>query len=122
MILFLARILTKFFHGKVSSQKLSLMLIFFDGEEAFYNWNEHDSIYGARALARKWQRETFLHKINLFLLLDLIGDENPVFCNYFRTTQDHYRNLNRIEKNFIDNGYIEKGECKVVQKVIFFND
>lgn len=33
---------------------VSLMFIFFDGEEAFREWNSQDSIYGARNLAKKW--------------------------------------------------------------------
>lgn len=34
---------------------LSLMFIFFDGEEAFRQWGPTDSIYGARHLAKKWE-------------------------------------------------------------------
>lgn len=33
---------------------ISLMLIFFDGEEAFKEWGPKDSIYGARHLADVW--------------------------------------------------------------------
>lgn len=42
---------------------LSLKILFFDGEEAFLNWNPLDSIYGARHLAQKWENEGFLPKI-----------------------------------------------------------
>lgn len=42
---------------------LSLMFIFFDGEEAFKNWNSHDSIYGARHLAKKWHENDKLKHI-----------------------------------------------------------
>jgi glutaminyl-peptide cyclotransferase len=44
-------ILKRLLEGK----NLGLMLIFFDGEEAFVNWSAEDSIYGARHLARKWE-------------------------------------------------------------------
>nr|QTY40893.1 venom polypeptide precursor [Doratifera vulnerans] len=38
---------------------LSLMFIFFDGEEAFRQWGPTDSIYGARHLAKKWERSPY---------------------------------------------------------------
>jgi len=37
-----------------SGAKVSLQYIFFDGEEAFVEWSDTDSIWGARNLARKW--------------------------------------------------------------------
>jgi glutaminyl-peptide cyclotransferase len=36
---------------------VSLQFIFFDGEEAFVQWSSTDSIYGARSLAAKWEKE-----------------------------------------------------------------
>lgn len=42
---------------------VSLQFIFFDGEEAIVNWNDKDSIYGARNLAAKWENENQLDKI-----------------------------------------------------------
>lgn len=39
------------------------MFIFFDGEEAFLNWGPKDSIYGARHLARRWERQTFMREL-----------------------------------------------------------
>lgn len=38
----------------LKNNRLSLMFIFFDGEEAFRQWGPKDSIYGARHLAQKW--------------------------------------------------------------------
>ncbi len=37
---------------------LGLQLIFFDGEEAFERWTRADSLYGARHLASRMERET----------------------------------------------------------------
>lgn len=51
----------------VKNSDLSLQFIFFDGEEAFVNWNEHDSIYGAKYLAKKWETENELDKIVSYL-------------------------------------------------------
>lgn len=39
----------------LDGKNLGLMLIFFDGEEAFYNWSDKDSLYGSRHLASKWE-------------------------------------------------------------------
>lgn len=39
----------------LAGSNLGLMLIFFDGEEAFYNWTDDDSLYGSRHLAQKWE-------------------------------------------------------------------
>lgn len=38
------------------------MMVFFDGEEAFVEWNESDSLYGSRHLASKMENTKFLHK------------------------------------------------------------
>lgn len=38
---------------------LGLMLIFFDGEEAFVNWTDDDSLYGSRHLAKKWELQNY---------------------------------------------------------------
>lgn len=40
---------------------LSLMMVFFDGEEAFLEWSKSDSLYGSRHLAAKMESTTFLH-------------------------------------------------------------
>lgn len=39
----------------LEGQNIGLMLVFFDGEEAFLNWSDDDSLYGSRHLARKWE-------------------------------------------------------------------
>lgn len=43
----------------LKDKNLGLMVIFFDGEEAFVEWNEQDSIYGSRHLAKKWANEQY---------------------------------------------------------------
>lgn len=43
----------------LNGKNLGLMLIFFDGEEAFYNWSDNDSLYGSRHLARKWEQTSY---------------------------------------------------------------
>jgi hypothetical protein len=41
----------------LQTSDVSLQFIFFDGEEAFVQWSSTDSIYGARGLAAKWEKE-----------------------------------------------------------------
>lgn len=37
------------------NKDISLQLLFIDGEEAFVDWKQEDSLYGSRHLAKKWQ-------------------------------------------------------------------
>ncbi len=48
-----------------------------------------DSIYGSRHLAAQMEQDGSLEKINLFVLLDLIGASAPAFygwlaCSFYR--------------------------------------
>lgn len=71
MIIYLAKTLTEYLR-KSGNPNISLQLIFFDGEEAFVNWSGTDSIYGARHLAEKWEKEDFLKRIvSLFIMIQV---------------------------------------------------
>lgn len=37
-------------------------MVFFDGEEAFVEWTESDSLYGSRHLASKMENTKFFHE------------------------------------------------------------
>jgi glutaminyl-peptide cyclotransferase len=52
----------------------SVWLLWTDGEEAVKEWTSTDSLYGARHLAEKWQKDGTLTSIKAFLLADMIGD------------------------------------------------
>ncbi len=52
----------------------SVWLFWTDGEEAVKQWSDTDSLYGARHLADKWQKDGTLKNIKAFLLADMIGD------------------------------------------------
>ncbi len=54
----------------------SVVLVFFDGEEAVNKWSASDSLYGSRHLAAKWSQEGVLPRIKAFLLADMIGDKD----------------------------------------------
>ncbi|XP_043483781.1 glutaminyl-peptide cyclotransferase-like isoform X2 [Leptopilina heterotoma] len=89
--------------NSVKNQDVSLMFIFFDGEEAFETWGPTDSIYGARHLAKKWSKTPSLQhlgnniseldKIDLLVLLDLIGDSKSKFRNYSTNKKRWYELL-----------------------------
>ncbi|XP_073454185.1 LOW QUALITY PROTEIN: glutaminyl-peptide cyclotransferase-like protein [Aquarana catesbeiana] len=90
---------------KKKGSPLTLQLFFLDGEEAFGEWSESDSLYGARHLAGRLEKEpiqggggTQLDAIDLFVLLDLLGAPNPLIVNHFEETRNHFMRLHSLEK------------------------
>lgn len=88
-----------------SKTDLSLMVIFFDGEEAYKTWTENDSLYGSRHLADKWHstrsslRNTRkIDEIDVMILLDLIGSKDPVFRSFYEDTKILHDRLAEIER------------------------
>ena len=57
-------------------QGYSIWLVWLDGEEAIKQWSDTDSVYGARHLAEKWQKDGTAKNIKAFLLADMIGDKD----------------------------------------------
>ena len=57
-------------------RKLTVCLVWFDGEEAFGAWSATDGLYGSRHLARKWRREGQLERIRALINVDMIGDRD----------------------------------------------
>lgn len=92
---------------KGSQPDLTLQLLFFDGEEALFQWSSTDSLYGSRHLAQKMENTAHppnatntnqLHGIDLFVLLDLIGAPRPRFGNHFANTARWLSRLQNIER------------------------
>ena len=52
----------------------SVWLVWTDGEEAVQKWTDTDSVYGARHLAEKWEKDGTLKKIKALMVMDMIGD------------------------------------------------
>lgn len=105
MMIHLAKVLTPYI--KTSNPRVSLMLVFFDGEEAFDKWSDTDSLYGSRNLANKWSqiayptrdaRTTHLHRMDMLVLLDLLGTKDTKFYSFFPETERWHRHLSQIEK------------------------
>ncbi|KAG0645541.1 Glutaminyl cyclase [Hyphodiscus hymeniophilus] len=87
-------------------EEKGVQILLLDGEEAFVSWTDTDSLYGARSLAETWDDsyhaamstyKNALDSISLFLLLDLLGAENPTIPSYFKTTHWAYQSLATIE-------------------------
>jgi len=86
---------------KNSPHNVTLQFVFFDGEEAFQYWTSTDSIYGSRHLAAKWDNTlypanngdgtTMLNRMDMLVLLDLLGTPNPKLSSFFQETS-HWHN------------------------------
>lgn len=57
-------------------RKDDVVLVWFDGEEAFQTWSETDSLYGSRHLAQKWAADGTLRRIKALVNVDMIGDRD----------------------------------------------
>lgn len=84
MMLDLIQTLGEMLKGQQQQQQSpwGIQFIFFDGEEAFRSWSSTDSLYGSRKLAATWGQDV-IDRIDLFVLLDLIGGRAPTFRDFF---------------------------------------
>ncbi|KAF8163508.1 hypothetical protein B0H34DRAFT_650269 [Crassisporium funariophilum] len=102
----------------------TLQLVFFDGEEAFVDWTDTDSIYGARHLAEKWATSyippkqkrrlmdvqmTELGGVEHLILLDLLGAPNPTIRSFFIDTAWLFDAMVSAEKRLGDSGAFAYG-------------
>ncbi|KAF2633806.1 hypothetical protein BU25DRAFT_381559 [Macroventuria anomochaeta] len=100
--------------GGTVEMDMGIQILLLDGEEAFQQWTDTDSLYGARSLAAEWagvrnppsskfyQYRTPLSQISLFMLLDLLGSADPTVPSYFPTTHWAYKHLSTIETRLRD--------------------
>ncbi len=51
-------------------------IVFFDGEEAFHDWSDADSLYGSRHLAARWASDGTLGRLKALINVDMIGDKD----------------------------------------------
>ena len=56
--------------------RYSFWFVFFDGEEAFRQWTDLDSLYGSRHYVRILKRNRTLSDVKTMILLDLIGGKD----------------------------------------------
>ncbi|XP_015280503.1 PREDICTED: glutaminyl-peptide cyclotransferase-like protein [Gekko japonicus] len=90
--------------SKEQGSEVSLQLLFLDGEEAFEEWSDTDSLYGARHLAERMAKTalrpgvTQLQAMDLFVLLDLLGADHLNIQNHFLNTASWFERLVGIER------------------------
>jgi glutaminyl-peptide cyclotransferase len=53
-----------------------IYLVWFDGEEAFGQWSDTDSVYGSRHLAERWAADGTLSRIKALINVDMIGGKD----------------------------------------------
>ena len=115
MLLDLARVVAR--SPRAASAALALQLVFFDGEEAFRAWSNTDSTYGSRHLAGKWaaegtESENAIEKLDLFVLLDLIGAPNPRFYNAFPATSLQYKEMVYLSRQLKKKGLLHENSLE----------
>jgi glutaminyl-peptide cyclotransferase len=95
---------------------VGVQVILLDGEEAFLQWTDDDSLYGSRSLAEHWETRDHpsmatyrndLDSISLFVLLDLLGAADPSIPSYFSMTHWAYTNMAKLEQRMRDLGLLE---------------
>ena len=70
LLLEMARVLSK------KPRVDDVYLVWLDGEEAFAQWTERDSLYGSRHLAKRWEGDGTLARIKALINVDMIGDKD----------------------------------------------
>nr|AAI34853.1 Si:dkey-149j18.2 [Danio rerio] len=100
---------------KQQRSAVTLQLVFFDGEEAFEEWTDTDSLYGSRHLAELMSRtphpagstkSSLLQAVDLLVLLDLLGAPEPLIVNHFDNTARWFDRLIAAEKRLHKQGLL----------------
>ncbi len=63
------------------SHQDDIYLVWFDGEEAFGQWSDTDSVYGSRHLAERWGADGTLGRLKALINIDMIGGKNLTVMN-----------------------------------------
>jgi Zn-dependent M28 family amino/carboxypeptidase len=58
-----------------------IYLVWFDGEEAFGQWSDTDSLYGSRHLAERWAADSTLSRLKALINVDMIGGKDLHIMN-----------------------------------------
>ncbi|HYL78605.1 MAG TPA: M28 family peptidase [Bryobacteraceae bacterium] len=69
-LLELARVVNSMAHAD------DILLVWFDGEEAFGEWSDTNGIYGSKHLAEKWHSAGMLSRVKALINVDMIGDQD----------------------------------------------
>jgi len=93
---------------KEEKRRIEVGFLFIDLEEAIFKWSSYDGLYGSKEQVRLWEKERFLNKIKYFILLDMIGDENTVFCKETNSDKELNDKIWEIANNM---GYYFFSSC-----------
>jgi len=58
-----------------------IYLVWLDGEEAFGQWSDTDSLYGSRHLAERWAADGTLSRVKALINVDMIGGKDLHIMN-----------------------------------------
>jgi Zn-dependent M28 family amino/carboxypeptidase len=72
-------------------RKDDVYLVWFDGEEAFAQWSETDSLYGSRHLAERWRGDGTLGRLRGLINVDMIGDKDLGILTELNSSPGLYR-------------------------------
>ncbi|HOJ50398.1 MAG TPA: M28 family metallopeptidase [Spirochaetota bacterium] len=67
---------------------ISLGFLFIDMEESIFRWSSSDGLYGSRKQVDLWTKDNFIKRIKYFILLDMVGDPDTVFCKEVNSDPD----------------------------------
>uniref|UniRef100_A0A915C7C8 Glutaminyl-peptide cyclotransferase n=1 Tax=Parascaris univalens TaxID=6257 RepID=A0A915C7C8_PARUN len=105
-----------------TNKEVTLQMLFLDGEEAFGQWTDTDSLYGARHLAKLWSEKWYSHsggssfsinneidRIDVLVLLDLLGASNPQIHNMYGLLANNlFEELTSIESKLKNLGCLHQ--------------
>ncbi|HEV2687688.1 MAG TPA: M28 family peptidase [Bryobacteraceae bacterium] len=104
-LLELARVVNSMTHAD------DIVLVWFDGEEAFGEWSDTNGIYGSRHLAEKWSGDGTLTRVKALINVDMIGDKDLGIMEEENSTPSLRRLVWRTAadlgygKYFLDSGF-----------------
>jgi len=79
-----------------------IVLVWFDGEEAYGKWSDTDSVYGSRHLAERWSHDGTLARVRALINVDMIGDRN---LDIVKETNSSPELLQTVWKIAYESGY-----------------
>jgi len=71
--------------------RFTYRFVFFDGEESIgKNMNERDGLYGSKEHVRGLKRDNLISNVHAMILLDMIGDKDPVISRDLNSSPELY--------------------------------
>jgi Zn-dependent M28 family amino/carboxypeptidase len=87
-----------------------IYLVWFDGEEAFGEWSDTDSLYGSRHLAERWAADSTLTRIKALINVDMIGGKDLRIMNEENSSRTLRKLIWSTAERFGYGKYFDTGE------------